>query len=369
MQMLSKFSFIYWMNTAQGRIAQYVSNLAASFDVSRCIQEIANHIFQTCFNLCRLNKGRQEEAAQAGIISNLIKIAETTLPLKQFALPILCDLASAGKSCRTLLWQHNVLELYLRLLSDPYFQVSALEAILAWYVHPPVDIFKPCLIRPHTYRLQDETSRVEDFLIQADSLEAMLECFTNSKANSFEGLLDPFLKICRLSQSVTLGIASKSQFFCRITDRLGHGKPVARLNLLRILRAVFDVHPDRTGLVQRYGLLEIVERLSKNDGAVLVRELAREILPSLQSPEPSLNRSVSRTGDGNVSSHIAPRAGLTGVAPRRRGVMRRTASETSVNSGTPGVTRTRLKPVARNKVSEIPWQGSSSAMQSNLSRQ
>jgi hypothetical protein len=102
------------------------------------IQEIANHIFQTCFNLCRLNKGRQEEAAQAGIIPNLVRIAETTSPLKQFALPILCDLASAGKSCRTLLWQHNGLELYLRLLSDPYFQVSALEAILAWYVNSPM---------------------------------------------------------------------------------------------------------------------------------------------------------------------------------------------------------------------------------------
>ncbi|KAJ1303227.1 hypothetical protein OPQ81_011425 [Rhizoctonia solani] len=302
--------------------------------------EIANHIFQTCFNLCRLNKGRQEEAAQAGIIRNLVRIAETTSPLKQFALPILCDLASAGKSCRTYLWQHNGLELYLRLLSDPYFQVSALEAILAW--------------------LQDETSRVEDFLTQADSLEALLKCFTNAKANSFEGLLDPFLKICRLSQNITLGISSKSQFFRRITDRLGHGKPVTRLNLLRILRAVFDVHPDRIGLVRRYGLLDIVERLSKNDGAVLVRELAREILPTLQAPEPplALNRSMSRTGDGNVSSHIAPRQ--PGVAPRRRGVMRRTASETSVNHGAPGVTRTRLKPVSRNRVSEIPWDPSSS---------
>lgn len=310
--------------------------------------EIANHIFQTCFNLCRLNKGRQEEAAQAGIIPNLVRIAETRSPLKQFALPLLCDLPSAGKSCRTLLWQHNGLGLYLRLLSDPYFQVSALEAILAW--------------------LQDETSRVEDFLIQANSLEAMLNCFTNAKANSFEGLLDPFLKICRLSQSVTLGISSKSQFFRRITDRLGHGKPVTRLNLLRILRAVFDVHPDRTGLVRRYGLLEIVERLSQNDGAVLVRELAREILPSLQSPEPPLNplnRSISRTGEGNTSahSHIAPRLG---VAPRRRGVMRRTASETSVNSsGTPGVTRTRLKPVSRNKITEMPWQESASPLQMN----
>lgn len=95
-------------------------------------QEISNHIFQTCFNLCRLNKSRQEEAAQAGIIPSLKRVIETSSPLKQFALPILCDLASAGKSSRALLWKHDGLAMYLKLLQDPYFQVSALEAILAW---------------------------------------------------------------------------------------------------------------------------------------------------------------------------------------------------------------------------------------------
>lgn len=94
--------------------------------------EMSNHIFQTCFNLCRLNKTRQEEAAQAGIIPCLKRVIETSSPLKQFALPILCDLASAGKSCRNMLWQNDGLTMYLKLLDDPYFQVSALESILSW---------------------------------------------------------------------------------------------------------------------------------------------------------------------------------------------------------------------------------------------
>ena len=76
----------------------------------------------------------QEEAAQAGIIPSLKRVIESKSPLKQFALPILCDLASAGKSCRKLLWQHNGLGVYVKLLSDPYFQVSALEAIHSWSV-------------------------------------------------------------------------------------------------------------------------------------------------------------------------------------------------------------------------------------------
>jgi hypothetical protein len=97
---------------------------------------MANHIFQAMYNLCRLNKGRQEEAAQAGVIPSLVRIITSTSPLRQLALPILCDLASAGKSCRTMLWQHSGLSIYVQLLTDPYFQVSALESILSWYVCP-----------------------------------------------------------------------------------------------------------------------------------------------------------------------------------------------------------------------------------------
>ncbi|KIM28334.1 hypothetical protein M408DRAFT_140026 [Serendipita vermifera MAFF 305830] len=220
--------------------------------------EISNHVIFICHKLCRLNKGRQEEAAQAGILPCLKRVINTTV--RQFALPILCDLASAGKSCRTLLWQHDGMSLYLDLLSDPYYQVSALEAILSW--------------------LQDDTARVEDVLSEPSSLESIIRCFVTAKANSFENILDPLLKIVRSSPAVALGIA-KPEFFQRLTDRLSHHKAVVRLNLLRLLKAVCDVHPDHGSLVARFGLYEVVERLSRQDIAVLVRELAREIVPIL----------------------------------------------------------------------------------------
>ena len=132
---------------------------------------MSNHIFQTCYNLCRLNKSRQEEAAQAGILPSLKRVIESSSPLKQFALPILCDLASAGKSCRILLWQHDGLSLYLRLLEDPYFQVSALESILSWYVI----ISDLAGVRAYQVaRLQDETARIEDELTRPESIDALL---------------------------------------------------------------------------------------------------------------------------------------------------------------------------------------------------
>jgi len=302
--------------------------------------EMSNHIFQTCYNLCRLNKSRQEEAAQAGIIPSLKRVIESSSPLKQFALPILCDLASAGKSCRTLLWQHDGFALYLRLLEDPYFQVSALESILSW--------------------LQDETARVEDQLMKSEALDALLRCFVHAKSNSFENLLEPFLKICRISTGLTIGIA-KSQFFRRIIDKLGHSKAVVRLSLLRILRTVCDAHPNRAMLVERYGIYDIVLRLSKEDGAVLVRELAREIVPALA---PALKPVSSRHRGPET-----PKTSKSVIAPKR---IRRAASESiagtppndsqvissnlRASTRRPPITGTRAP--SRQKLGDVPWQGS-----------
>ncbi|KAJ7070151.1 hypothetical protein C8F01DRAFT_1115466 [Mycena amicta] len=330
--------------------------------------EMSNHIFQTCYNLCRLNKSRQEEAAQAGIIPCLQRVIETKSPLKQFALPILCDLTSAGKSCRTLLWQHDGLTMYLKLLEDPYFQVSALESILSW--------------------LQDETARVEDELTKPPAVAALLTCFVTVKANSFENLLDPFLKITRLSSSLTIAISRSPTFIKRIIERLapagGHSKEkaVVRLNLLRILRTVCEVHPNRAMLVERYGLLGIVEGLSRGggDGAVLVRELAREIVPVLKPGlKPAASSALRGAGghqatrssgggssgsSGSQQTSDSPR--VAALAPKK---LRRTASETvgpsfgstakagigagDATAGAPAKNG-KTKPL-RQKLGEIPW--------------
>ncbi|KAF7299411.1 Cytokinesis protein sepH [Mycena indigotica] len=318
--------------------------------------EMSNHIFQTCYNLCRLNKSRQEEAAQAGIIPCLQRVIETKSPLKQFALPILCDLTSAGKSCRTLLWQHDGLTMYVKLLEDPYFQVSALESILSW--------------------LQDETARVEDELTKPPSVAALLTCFVTAKANSFENLLDPFLKITRLSSSLTIAISRSPTFIKRIIERLapagGHSKEkaVVRLNLLRILRTVCEVHPNRAMLVERYGLLGIVEGLSRGggDGAVLVRELAREIVPVLKpglkpaTPSGSRANGATRTSAANNGSSGSQQA--TALAPKK---LRRTASETvgpsfgstaragiGAGDAQPAAKNGKLK-AGRQKLGDIGW--------------
>lgn len=70
-------------------------------------KEICSHIFQTIYSMCRLSSARQEEAASSGIVPLLKAVITGKSPLKQFALPIFCDLASAGKQSRRILWQND----------------------------------------------------------------------------------------------------------------------------------------------------------------------------------------------------------------------------------------------------------------------
>lgn len=97
-------------------------------------REVSNQILNTIYNMCRLNKTRQEDAALNGIVPLLQKIVKTERPLKEFALPILCDMAQSGKVGRRELWRNKGLAFYISLLADPYWQVTALDAIFTWYV-------------------------------------------------------------------------------------------------------------------------------------------------------------------------------------------------------------------------------------------
>ena len=95
-------------------------------------REMSNQVLNTMYNLCRLSKVRQEDAATSGIIPLLQRIMKTKRPPKEFALPILCDMAHSGKVGRKCLWQNKGLQFYVSLLEDQYWQVTALDAIFIW---------------------------------------------------------------------------------------------------------------------------------------------------------------------------------------------------------------------------------------------
>ncbi|KAK2805354.1 hypothetical protein FQN51_000180 [Onygenales sp. PD_10] len=231
-------------------------------------REVSNQILNTIYNMCRLSKQRQEDAALNGIIPLLQKIVKTERPLKEFALPILCDMAHSGKVGRSQLWRNKGLTFYVSLLSDPYWQVTALDAIFAW--------------------LQEETAKVEEHLLDdmhgsPAFVDAIIRCLTISKANAFENLLEPLQKLLRLSPPIASTLA-RPDMFDRIGQQLHHTKPAVRVNLLRILSTICDSTDDRGSLLSRYGLLDAIREL-QNDSRVLVRELATQLIKSSEESD------------------------------------------------------------------------------------
>ncbi|KAJ2989826.1 hypothetical protein NUW58_g3272 [Xylaria curta] len=254
-------------------------------------REISNQVLNTMFNLCRLSKDRQEYAAVNGIIPILLKIMKTDRPPKEFALPILCDMAHSGSKGRRYLWQNKGLDFYVSLLADQYWQVTAIDAIFVW--------------------LQEETAKVEGHLSNGKFTDAIVSCFHNPKINAFDpNLLEPLLKLLRLSPSLAASLANPDMY-SGIAQRLSHKKAVVRLNLLRLVRNILEARDNgciiKTEERQLKLLLDAVRSLADKDSAVLVRNLALDLLGShieggTDQPVPAMT-----SGSGPSHSRTVPR--------------------------------------------------------------
>lgn len=117
---------------------------------------------------------------------------------------------------------------------------------------------------------------MEEHLLRSGFTDAVVKCFTTSKANAFENLLEPLQKLLRLSPLVAQSLARPDLFY-RILQKLNHNKAVIRLNLLRIVRSICESSEEQGGLIRKYGLLPAIEKLAESDSAVLVRNMASEL--------------------------------------------------------------------------------------------
>ena len=155
-------------------------------------------------------------------------------------------------------------------------------------------------------RLQEETARVEEHLLDGSFTQGIIKCFTTSKANAFENLLEPLQKLLRLSPPIALSLAHPD-LFARISQKLQSSKAVVRLNLLRIIRSICDAGDEPGSLLVRYDLYDTIHRLAEYDGAVLVRNMAGELLKSSEASDRlSMSSSKRRPGRRSSSSNTPP---------------------------------------------------------------
>ncbi|KAJ3036612.1 hypothetical protein HDV00_002508 [Rhizophlyctis rosea] len=244
--------------------AHLIEELCEMLDLrdSPFFSDIQNQVLNALFNLCRINKTRQEIAARAGAVPHLQRFVRLNSPLKQFALPLLCEMAHAGRTCRDILWQCDALSSYLALLSDAYWQVNALEAIFVW--------------------LSDDTVRIGATLASPKQVETLMQSFISAKSTNFESILSTLQKILAVCPAICVGIA-RPPFVAKLLERLGNGKAQVRLNLLRCLVSLLESVgvEARREVVEQFGLAEIAEGLSREDPAILVKEMAQKLRGSI----------------------------------------------------------------------------------------
>jgi hypothetical protein len=96
--------------------------------------KLKNYIVPCIFNMCRINKRRQEKAAVHGIIPHLQRLVKDESHLRQFALPILFDLAHTSAITRAELWKNDGVVFYINMLQEKYWQSLSLISLTAWCV-------------------------------------------------------------------------------------------------------------------------------------------------------------------------------------------------------------------------------------------
>ncbi|XP_024396250.1 MAP3K epsilon protein kinase 1 isoform X2 [Physcomitrium patens] len=233
------------------------------------VGRIHNQVLNALHNLCKINKRRQEQAAECGIIPHLMHFIKINSPLKQFALPLLCDMAHASRTTRELLRTNRGLDFYLSLLDDEVWAVTALDSLAVCLAH------------------DNEQRKVEQALLQKDALQRLVAFFQSCGAPSFVHILEPFLKI--ISKSVRLNTAlAVSGLTPLLVARLENQDAIARLTLLKLIRAVYEHHPRPKQLIVEHDLPTKLQRLiedrrdgERSGGQVLVKQMAYSLLRAL----------------------------------------------------------------------------------------
>ncbi|GAB2285024.1 MAP3K epsilon protein kinase 1 [Dionaea muscipula] len=233
------------------------------------ISQIHHEVLNALFNLCKINKRRQEQAAENGIIPHLMKFIMTDSPLRQYALPLLCDMAHASRNSREQLRAHDGLDVYLSLLDDVLWSVTALDSIAVCLAH------------------DNDNRKVEQALLKKDAVQKLVKFFQNCPEQHFVNILEPFLKIITKSPRINTTLAINGLTPLLIA-KLDHQDAIARLNLLKLIKAVYEHHPRPKQLIVENDLPQKLQNLieerregQRSGGQVLVKQMATSLLKAL----------------------------------------------------------------------------------------
>jgi len=182
--------------------------------------------------------------------------------------------------------------------------------------------------------------------------------------------------LLRLSPPVASSLAHPD-LFARTASKLQSKKALVRLNLLRIIRSICDASDEDGALLRTYGLYAAVSDLAKHDQAILVRELAGDLIKtsevnarrSMDGARRVLRRSSSSTvtstlmsGSSLPPTPSAERTGL-GIGPTRPGAYFELSDLPSTRALRSVANSSPYRPASRDE--DMPFNGSGAGTPTN----
>jgi serine/threonine protein kinase len=224
-----------------------------------------NSILPCIYNMCRINRRRQDLAAALGIVPSLKKVVLDKSPMKEFALPILLDFAHTSNSTRKELWKNDGVTFFVDLLEghSQYWQAIALNSIAAW--------------------LTNDTAQVGQVLVQPHCLNKLIRFFKDSSTSMLQNLHKPLLDMISKSSELAAALSSSSLYITSLVRKLTSTKEAIVIrSLLRILQLLHANNPSQRDFVLGNDLLPTVRKFAQTENQVLVFQSANRLLMDLQ---------------------------------------------------------------------------------------
>ena len=236
------------------------------------------------YYLTQIKSSRQEQAGLNGIVPDLKRFIESDSPLKQFAYPILFQLAKTSRRVRVELKKQEMVAFYLHVVRhELYWRSAAIECLAIW--------------------LSEDSARVGWMLCQPVAVNTLIYVFltTSNGGQQYEKLLMSFRKLIQSSVRLNQTLGQSPAFIAAIKQRLTTDTNNAvRVNLLNLLSLLLVAHTDALGMSEQYGLVALLEGLCAERDSVLVASLATKMLERL-SAEREREEELRAIGEGKPS--------------------------------------------------------------------
>ncbi|EMG50749.1 sepH Cytokinesis protein sepH [Candida maltosa Xu316] len=244
----------------QAEILEFVVKLLKVFVPSKTnYKEMMNVLAPIVYNVLTLNYEKESEFINLGGLPYLKNLSMIDLPFRQFILPVICEFVHGNTKIRNELKKQGIVNIYLNLLLDTYWQSNALDSIYLWYKSDPQYI-----------RLDS-----------AIAIDCLVGGFLLPKVSNLESTLEIYLKLLTSNQDLTKNMSNMTVINNILMKLSLHDNknPVILLSYLKVMKCLIKyLVSSKSSLGYKKPVKNSLQSLKSRSSSLLVEGVATEIL-------------------------------------------------------------------------------------------